>query len=299
MKFRKWLWDIEEATRNRPLEGGGGIFDRTTNRGPASQFGGPNTMLPLSIGVDNRAFAGVVDGIGSARSKIRARDGAEPGAASQYVPYEHDSPSHIQTGYMPLQLPLEHQRGSYSHISKGLLAGIKTRYGDAFKNPSLFTMADDNSTLVRPTQEPQTELYTFYRKKGNDPALLDDARNFTLALMQGSFMVRLGKYSHIVNLDRPRIQNRQIMPFPVKDKEGAYADDENPQFYYVMMCSFVFEPKYKDDRFDGDLGSEIDSLLSGRPAPQGGQKRSPPRPSATPRIDPARSPRGRRPTSGM
>lgn len=272
MKFKTWLKTIEEANQRsrQPV----GNPDQTTGLGPTSHFGGPRAMLPISPGIDNRAFAGVMDGIGSARAKIRARMGAEPGVASQYSPLEDIRRDGLQTAHMPLQLP-EEWDGQPISIGKGLIAQIKYSFGDALENNNLWRV-DDQMNLIEPEVK-STKLYTSRRLRNESPAELEAAINYTTALMQVSFMVKLSKYAHLLNLDRPNLHNRSIAVFPLQEKHSAepYGPNDNPEFYKVMLCAFVFKPKNKDIDVGDDIHSQIDKIISNKEEEQAAEKPRP------------------------
>jgi len=266
MRFREWLLTTEAAQQRSHITGN---RDNTTNLGPTSQFGGPRTMLPVSWGIDNRAFAGVVDGIGTARAKVRADMGAEPGAASHYEPLQDMRRGNVQTLYLPLQLEKDYTDGEPVHLTKGLVAKIKSQFKDPLDDDGVYGV-DEQMALVGGTpSQMMTKLYTTNRSEGHDPSKYEAAVNYTTALMQASISNKLGTYSHLINLERPSITQRKVMPLPMKEREGnedvekAYTDEENPEFYHVMMCAFLLNPKSKDNEFDGEIHSDIERLLHG------------------------------------
>jgi hypothetical protein len=262
MKFKKWLYELEESQKFVATMGN---RDMTTGLGPTSNFGGGRTMLPISYGIDNRAFAGVMDAIGTARAKIRARKGAEPGVASQYSPLEDLRKDGILTANIPLQMP--EWNGDPIHITKGLVAQIKSSFGDPLNNPKIWRV-DDEMNLVIPSGQAATALYTFSRIDGEEATKLEAAINYTTALVQASMTARLAPYSHLLNLDRPQIKNRSTMPFPMKEREGLgsesmpYKDGEDDTFYKVMVCAMTFSPKNKDSEFSDDIQGEIERMVS-------------------------------------
>lgn len=257
MNFRNWLSAIEESQRLRP-QSGGSNQDQTTGMGPTSQFGGGRAMLPISYGVDNRAFAGVLDGIGSARSKIRARKGAEPGVASQYDKLDDLRRGTMQTANMPLQLPADYsvEDGGIIKVTGSLIAQIKSSFGDPIQSPLVYNL-DKDGNLKYPSQG-GTRLYVFTKGKEESPAELESAVNYTTALMQASLTTRLSQYSHLLSLDRPvDPRDQKILPFPLKKDQ----DGNDYQFYKAMMCAFVFNPKNKESEIDRDMHSQIDNTM--------------------------------------
>lgn len=275
MKFKTWLDNIEEANQRSRLPVGNP--DQTTGLGPTSHFGGPRAMLPISPGIDNRAFAGVMDAVGAARAKIRARKGAEPGVASQYSPLDDIRRESLQTAYMPLQLP-EEWDGQAISIGKGLLAQVKYSFGDALDNNTVWRV-DEQMNLIEPSVK-ATRLYVSQRLKEENPLVLEAAINYTTALIQASFMVRLSKYAHLLNLDRPRMQSPSIATFPLQEKYGSepYGEKENPKFYKVMLCKFVFNPKSKDTDIGDDIHSQIDKIISNKEGDKQTLEKPKPRP---------------------
>lgn len=299
MKFRDWLHRIEEGNVRSPAAGN---TDQSTALGPLSQFGGERAMLPISYGVDNRAFAGLIGGVGEARAKIRARKGAEPGVASQYHWLDDIRRDAMQTANLPLQLPLDwDNEGRQISISKGLLGQIKQMFGDPLNSDKIYRV-DESVRLIYP-DEPLTTLYKHRRIKSEDPYRLEAAINYTEALIRASFMVRLSKYSHLLNLDRPVPHQRKIISLPMKERFGPdgeaipYADGEEAEFYKVMVCAFVFKPINKDAGVDDDIHGEIDRMLADKAAEErrriaGASPPAPPPPAkkGTSRVS---SPRGK------
>lgn len=263
MKFRTWLSKVEEGIqRGRSM----GNVDQTTGLGPTAHFGGQRAMLPVSWGVDNRAFAGLIGGVGEARAKIRARKGAEPGVASQYSWLDDMRRDGMQTAYMPLQLPTEDEWGGQPiSISKGLITQMRYSFGDALENPRLWRV-DEEMRLIEPSGRPATDLYIKSRLRAERPSRLEAAINYTTALMQASFMVKLSHYSHLLNLEKPILHHQPIMAFPMKERPDGkpYEENEDVDFYKVMMCSFVFKPKSKEIDIDDDMHKEIERSLSAK-----------------------------------
>lgn len=298
MKFKKWLYELEEAQKFVATMAN---QDRTTGLGPTSHYGGGRSMLPISYGVDNRAFAGVVDAIGTARAKIRSRKGAEPGVASQYNPLEDLRRDGILTANIPLQMP--EWNGDPISITKGLIAQIKSSFGDPLKNPRMWRV-DENMNLILPAGQAITELYTFSRLKGEEATRLEAAINYTTALVQASLTSRLAEYSHLLNLDRPQIKSRSMMPLPVRERDGLgsepmpYKDGEDATFYKVMVCAMTFGPKNKDSDMGDNIQGEIERMVADErrkaqaqasaPAPTP----TPAKPTATGGTTPVADPKG-------
>lgn len=269
MKFRDWLFNIEEGNqRSRSM----GNTDASTALGPLNQFGGQRAMLPISKGIDNRAFAGIIGGVGEARAKIRARKGAEPGVASQYNWLDDLRRDNMQTATLPLQLPegWEENGGNAISINKSLIAKIKQEFGDALSSEMIYRV-DERLRLIRP-ENPSTQLYIHRRLRSEDPYKLEAAMNYTEALMRASFMIRLSPYSHLLNLDRPSPYGRKIISLPVKERFGPdgeaipYQPDEDAKFYKVMICAFVFPSNKKGAGIGDDVHSEIDKLIADKQA---------------------------------
>lgn len=233
MKFREWLVNIEETqNRNRSPQG---LGDVTTAWGAASHFGGPRVISPISYGVDNRAFAGVLGGIGQARAKISARRGSEPGVAATFEPWPDERRDAIQSLTLPLQLP-EGWDGRYlDYTAKSRLYQIKSIYGDAMDSTHIWRV-DDGSNLIPPTAA-KSHLYTFVYGQKEDWNALDSATSFTEALMRASLMVRLSRYSHFINLDSPRKEEKAIVKLPYDFTDGPV---EGKKFFKLMTISFVF-----------------------------------------------------------
>lgn len=272
MKFRNWLSVIEENQKFRP-QSGGGNQDQTTGMGPTSQFGGARAMLPISPGFDNRAFAGVMDGIGSARSKIRARKGAEPGVASQYDKLDDIRRDGMMTANFPLQYPVEWatKYAAISKITSGLISSIKSNFGDALSNPAVWRV-DEQMKLIAPSGDSKLMIYAISRLKPESGQRLESVFNYTKALVLASFTTRLAQYSHLLNLESPTFHKQQIIALPWKEREGIekdarpYRDDEDDHFYKVGIFAVTFKPKTKDGTVDAGLQQDMDDTMTSRGA---------------------------------
>lgn len=249
MRFKNWLVKTENASmKNRS----GGNVDRTTNMGPASHFGGSRTLMPISLGIDNRAFAGVVDGIGSARSKVRDEMGAEPGAASTYEKLQDMKREAVFSFYMPLQLPIEYL-GQSIYITKSLISKIKSEFGDPMENVKVYNVENDNKTMRQRSEEMGTMLYTFAKNNIN-PSELESAQNYTTAMMMASIQMKLSAKSNSLSIANPELVQRKSLPFRL---------DGSERFYKLMMCAFRIRPKDNDLAFgDSDEIDNIERILN-------------------------------------
>lgn len=270
MKFRIWLQRLEEV--NSKSRGGSGNPDMTTALGPASQYG-HRSMMPISWDLNNRAVAGVIDGIGDARAKIRARKGAEPGVASQYQGWDRVAKDAMTVIYLPLQLPNVDQYNAGALISKTktLIAVIKSGFGDPLESPKVWKVSpSDNISLVEPTQE-GNQLYYYEQGKRQNERKRYNAELFTLALMEASIAERLKGYAHVLNTERPILKGPKMEEISFgTDKRGINYN------YVVMMCPFVLRSRHKDEEIDGDMRDEIMRVLSGeQPKPPAGQNARP------------------------
>lgn len=281
MNFGQWLRRLEESGAE-PSQG--------VKRGPEALYGGPRTMLPVSLGFDNRLMASLVGGAGEARAKIRARKGAEPGSVAQFSPLDDLRRDHMHEVYMPLQLPIDHNRGDRPprYNSKTYIDYLRGNYAaDPLQDESIYNVDQSKggpkTEIKNLNQDPdlmKTKLYAFNRAK-EDKIDSEYATNFTMALMQASLVTRLGKYSHLVNLYRPEIRNRHMMPKEIKSGPLAGSDPSNPTFGKIMVCTFVFSPNKGADvgsDFYGDLNDPRylgGSSSSSAPPPSSSSSSSP------------------------
>lgn len=259
MKFREWLKNIEEAQlRNRVPSAN---TDPTTSWGAAAQYGGSRALLPISYGIDNRAFAGVLDGIGIARKKIQDETGAEPGSASQYSGLEDVRRSNLQVAYMPLQYPEDYTEDQVLSFNRGLVtkARITAPSGDPLSDPSIYNV-DESKSKLRPFDKNMmvTKLLKVPEGRTANSNTYASSIKFAMALIHASFMTRLEKFSHLLNLEKPNIKEKKVVPFV--DDFGR----EGKKIYYVLICAFEFLPRSKDTTFDNDIHDEIDAAINDR-----------------------------------
>lgn len=255
MRFGEWLKTIEE----------------TQTQGSAP---GRSVLGPASMAVDNRAVRSVVGGIGDAMSKMRARDGAEPAAAQGFDRLGDTRKDIMRTVYMPLQDGKERAEGDKPYyMSKSLVLTIRNLSDEPLKDHGIYQVDDTNANISNRDANPssmKTRLYEFQKDNINKNDF-DSAVNYTTALMQASLAANLGKYSHLIDLERPRIAERRL--FPVNT--GAEG-----RFNQIMMCAFVFHPIDKHANLDRSTYDDIEGLISGgqqtrnRPAPGARQSQS-------------------------
>lgn len=236
-------------------------MDQTTGLGPTSQYG-QRAMMPISWGIDNRAFAGVVDGIGSARAKIRARKGAEPGIASQYRSLDDIRRDGIYFMYMPLQLPmdgLDYKEARPISVTKGLVDSLKSFFGDSETILKLWRVdAYQPTKLVPPIGRGSTVLYSFRKDEEENSNKLLSAINYTKALMQASLSIKLSSHSHRIDTDRPQVRDEKIESFSLGKEEKTNKE----VFYKVMMCSFILKSRHKGSDVGDDTQGEIDRIMA-------------------------------------
>lgn len=266
MNFGVWLKTIEEASAE-PSQG--------VKRGPEALYGGPRTMLPVSLGFDNRLMASLIGGAGEARAKIRARKGAEPGSAAQFDQLADQRRDHMHEVYMPLQLPVEHVTGDRPprYNSKAYLDYLRSNLSSDPLSDDLIYNVDQSkggtkSEIKNLDEDPdsmKTKLYVF-AKASEDKIDSEYAINFTMSLMQASLMTKLGKYSHLVNLYRPEIHHRYIMPKEIKSGPFVSADPANPSFAKIMVCTFVYSPN-KGAEVGSDFYGDLEDMLNKNRSP--------------------------------
>lgn len=104
MNFKKWL-TISETGTTRVRPSNASNVDRSALYGLAAQYGHRGTQLPISKGVDNKAVASVLAGIGSAIGKEQEESGFVSAPPPQMVELPSGSRVYLDKGYMPLQIP--------------------------------------------------------------------------------------------------------------------------------------------------------------------------------------------------
>lgn len=279
MKFRTWLIDLEESGPQRNASGQGNT-DRTTGLGPLSQYG-RSYMMPVSANMNNRAVAGLIDGIGTARSKVRARKGAEPGVASQYHGWDDESRDGMTYMYMPLQTPnADFHRGGEISRTKSFVKSLKRTYFGSHENAKIWSVSrSDNITLVRPT-EASTDIYLYPNKGAEDANKLNDAKEFTRALMEALIAKRLEPYAIHLNVENPQLVQQEFAYAPYKTGGG----DKATHNYTVMMCAFVLKKRNNAEEIDSELRQELKRVLAGeKPEPtRAAQPSQPPQKPAMP-----------------
>lgn len=261
MNFREWLEGIEEATAVNTTQ--------NTKWGPDSMYGGSRTMLPVSRGLNNRATASLIGGIGQARAKIAADMGAEPGSAPQLADLEDIRRNPIRSIYMPLQLPADWTpEEGVLYAGKSLQNRAMRTSQKPSEDPSVWGADKANPTSITGGGGGmKTVLFEYDKAVGPhaDSAKYQTAVNFTQALMKVDLSTRLAQYSHLINLESPSLKDRQEMP--------VEADQQGQKMHMVMMCSFVFSPRTKDTRLGGSEWEDIQDRLgvtktSGQPPQQ-------------------------------
>lgn len=238
MRFGEWLKTIGEA--------------QTQGNAP-----GNSVLGPASMAVDNRATRSVMGGIGDAMSKMRARDGAEPAAAQGFDRLGDVRKDIMHTVYMPLQDDKRRSPGDRpSYMSRSLVLAVASLSNDLLKDPGIYHVDETNTNIANSGANAdgmKTRLYEFQKDNINKTEF-DSAVNYTTALMQASLVSGLGKYSHLIDLERPQITQRKL--FPVKSNADG-------KFHQIMMCAFVFQPIDKHANIDRNTYSDIEGLVAG------------------------------------
>lgn len=229
-------------------------------------------MLPVSWGVDNKAVASVLGGIGDARAKIRAQMGAEPGSVPHLSNLEDIRKSVLKAIYMPLQLDHADLDGEGSRRSSRSMINQAKRISPSnpLVDPGIWNVAgegDNVRRIVVPSGKPKTKLYT-YANGTRNPAREEAAIIFTTALMQVSLssVEMYGKYSHLLDVERAHLKDRKF--FPMRNEYDAEGED----FCKVMMCTFEISPKDKNSHISGDVWDEIEAMRDA------GRNKKPPAP---------------------
>lgn len=106
MKFKEWLNKIEEAnTKN--TAGPGSNTDRSALYGLSAQYGHRGTQVPISWGIDNKATASLVAGIGGGIGAELNKSGFNLAAPPSITKFPEMTSKLVRNYSLPLQLPYE------------------------------------------------------------------------------------------------------------------------------------------------------------------------------------------------
>jgi len=150
---------------------------------------------------------------------------------------------------MPLQLPLNHQEGDLKYYSKSLITFARTISSMPIEDSQIYNV-DKQMKLKNYPDKMKTKLSFYEKEYPTNPNDIETSVNFTKALMLASLVVKLQKYAHLLDLEKPNLKNVKYMEFPFDD--DAY--------YKVMMCAFIFSKKDKDEHLGDDVHDEIRQL---------------------------------------
>jgi hypothetical protein len=258
MNFRSWLRSIEEASSAEPSQ--------DIRRGSEGKYGS-RAMLPVSFGLNNRAAASLIGGMGQTSAKILARKGAEPGQVPQLPNLEDMKRSMLKAIYMPLQLPTDYdeESGQVLYSGRNLMnraRGISPN--NPLEDPGIWRVnKGDNASIVGGGSNMKTKLFTYNTSAGphSNSSVYQSAVNFTEALMKVALMARIVQYSHVLNVDNPLLKDRQEFPTKPQDQQSNL----------IMMCSFVVNPKSKDAEIDShdwqDVADRMDANNKNKKTP--------------------------------
>lgn len=106
MKFKEWLGKIEEAmTKN--IAGPGSNTDRSALYGLSAQYGHRGTQTPISFGLNNKAMASLIAGVGSGVGSALDRSGFTVTPPPSLTPFPTTQKKLVRNYSLPLQLPYE------------------------------------------------------------------------------------------------------------------------------------------------------------------------------------------------
>ena len=153
MKFREWLDKIEEAGGNvKQVAGSGSNTDRSALYGLSAQYGHRGTQLPISLGLNNKATASLIAGIGSGIGASLDSSGFSATAPPNITPFPTTKNQLVRHYSLPLQLPYEEgedrpitkvSNSSYKSLFMRLGQIIQDR--DPLKDPRVRQAGDDGS----------------------------------------------------------------------------------------------------------------------------------------------------------
>lgn len=265
MKFREWFRKIEEAQqRSRAYDAN---VITTTAAGPFARHGSPDTMLPISRGLDNRAVASVIDAIGTSRADNRREMGFDVRATSRIEPFPSERQPYMETRYMALQYP----QGWMGHrnYGTGLVNTIRSMVPEPGTDPKVWKIDERMQLIKEPKIDNRFQLYLF--KKGQqEREILISAINFTKALMHVDLANSLDDYKTVLNLDKLDFVDEKTMEYQVPGHEDL--------FYKVLFCAFIINKRHKDDPLDRhDIDDEEFATAARQRRPEDA-----PRPTPTP-----------------
>jgi len=106
MRFKEWLGKIEEATTNN-TPGPGSNTDRSALYGLSAQYGHKGTQVPISMGIDNKAAASLIAGVGGGVGSALNRSGFTVTAPPTLTKFPETKQKLVRNYSLPLQLPYE------------------------------------------------------------------------------------------------------------------------------------------------------------------------------------------------
>jgi hypothetical protein len=224
MNFKKWL-TISEAGTTRVRPSGQSNVDRSALYGLAAQYGHRGTQLPISKGIDNKAVASVLAGIGSGVGAEQEASGFVASPPPQMVPFPTGKKAYLEKGYLPLQIPFIGRQylpglkpdgsntGEGSDITKKVYDQIPVPEQD----PRVRTIEDGSSSLSGKFPTPSSFK--------NDISHYGLSKNFTRSLIKIS----------IVNKMMKQGLHEKYNVLKAKLEQEHIHDD-------ALVCVFSFEP---------------------------------------------------------
>lgn len=226
MNFKKWmaLTEAGGTTRNRPTSQSN--VDRSSLYGLSAQYGHRGTQVPISWGLNNKATAGFLAGIGSGIDKAQRDSGFEPSPPPQIQNFPMSGATHIETGYLPLQLPKI--LATNETLPGFKLSGLASYEADLSKQVYNFVRDPENDDRVRkPSDNPndRNKFATLKSMGGGASDLYAIAKNFTRALIKITIINRMFEKNLNTKYDLS------------KGRLGKeHVEDDN------LVCVFYFEP---------------------------------------------------------
>jgi hypothetical protein len=205
MKFREWLGKIEENTKNVATSASN--TDRSALYGLSAQYGHRGTQTPIGWGLNNKATASLIAGVGSGVGSALDRSGFTVTAPPSITPFPTTNKKLVRHYSLPLQLPYEEGEDmpivnmSYSTKNLFIKLGRLIRERDPKKDARV-RQAGDNGD----------ETGKFRLPNMNDYTQIEQAKYFTRGLIHMVIANQLFEEGMMnkYDLQSPSIENEGV-----------------------------------------------------------------------------------------
>lgn len=232
MKFKEWLFKIEEDNQQRQTPG-----DRSSAP-PAARFGSALTQLPFSKGLDNTAVASLAGGVGHRMQTNFDKAGLRLSTSPRIETFPHGGKPYVSHMSLPLQLPIVDNAPELAANFRYGKSSIKTLQ-NLIPNP----LSDHRiRKLGENKQEPgKFELYHQTRDFNDTQRSLYAATEFTQALMHYILMTQMMNSKDAAKYDLANIK-----------LESSRRDDQ----HNVLTCVFSIRQNRLFQKDDNNTGED-------------------------------------------